>query len=89
MCENFNIQVITTAGYSPWRHGLLERHNQTLTEILLKVKHDHNLDWETALNWALMTKNASQNVHGYSPYLNWFLEKIQTSHQPSPMNHLP
>ena len=68
MAENFNIEIITTAGYSPWSNGLLERHNQTLTEMLLKVKHDKQLNWETALSWALMAKNSLQNVHGYSPY---------------------
>jgi len=68
MAENFNMEIITTAGYSPWSNGLLERHNQTLTEILLKIKHDKQLDWETAISWALMAKNSLQNVHGYSPY---------------------
>ena len=58
----------TTAAYSPWSNGLLERHNETLTEVLLKVKEDHKCDWDTALHWALMTKNAMHNVHGYSPY---------------------
>lgn len=68
MAENFNICIITTAGYSPWSNGLLERHNQPLTEILMKIKHEQDLDWETALNWALMAKNSLHNVHGYSPY---------------------
>lgn len=68
MAENFNIEVKTTAAYSPWSNGLLERHNQTLTEILLKVKSGNNCDWDTALSWALMAKNAFNNVHGYSPY---------------------
>lgn len=68
MAEKFNIEVKTTAAYSPWSNGLLERHNQTLTEILLKVKRDNNCDWKTALDWALMAKNSLHNVHGYSPY---------------------
>lgn len=68
MAENFDIEVKTTAGYSPWSNGLLERHNQTLTEILMKIKADNRCDWETALNWALMAKNALDNVHGYSSY---------------------
>ena len=33
MTENFNIDVITSPEYLPWSNGLLERHNQTLTEI--------------------------------------------------------
>ena len=68
MAENFNMEIITTAAYSPWSNGLLERHNMTLTEILLKVKQKHKCSWETALNWALMAKNALHNVYGYSPY---------------------
>ncbi len=68
MAENINIETITTAGYSPWSNGLLERHNQTLTKIILKVKRENGCDWHTALDWALMAKNSMLNVHGYSPY---------------------
>lgn len=32
MAENFDIEVKTTAAYSPWCNVLCERHNQTLTE---------------------------------------------------------
>ena len=68
MCQNFNIEIKTTAAYSPWSNGLLERHNYTLTEILRKVKSDQNCDWDVALHWALMAKNSLANNHGYSPY---------------------
>lgn len=68
MAENFNIEVKATAAYSPWSNGLLERHNQTLTEIIMKIKANHGSDWDTALDWALMAKNTMQNVHGYSPH---------------------
>lgn len=68
MAENFNIETKTTAGYSPWSNGLLERHNQTLTEIVQNVKREKGCDWQTALDWALMAKNSMLNVHGYSPY---------------------
>lgn len=47
MAEHFNIEVKTTAAHSPWSNGLLERHNQTLTEILLRVKRDNECDWKT------------------------------------------
>ena len=67
MCENFNIELKSTAGYSPWSNGLLERHNQTLTDILQKVKVG-DMDWETSLSWALMAKNSLSNVYGYSAY---------------------
>ena len=68
MCENFNIEIKTTAAYSPWSNGLLERHNYTLTEMMLKIKADRQCDWETTLNWALMAKNCLSNTHGYSAY---------------------
>ncbi len=68
MAENFNIETRTTAGYSPWSNGLLERHNQTLTEIILKVNRENRCNWHTALDWALVAKNSMLNVHGYSPY---------------------
>ncbi|KAK6187111.1 hypothetical protein SNE40_005204 [Patella caerulea] len=67
-CENFNIEVHTTAAYSPWSNGLLERNNMTLTEILLKVKESQSCDWETALAWSLMAKNSLASTHGYSSY---------------------
>lgn len=68
MAENFNIEVKTTPAYSPWINGLLERHNQTLTEIIMKVKAITECDWSTAMDWALMAKNCIQSVHGYSPH---------------------
>ena len=34
MAENFNIEIKTTAGFSPWSNGLLERHNQTLRDTV-------------------------------------------------------
>ncbi|CAL9707805.1 unnamed protein product [Knipowitschia caucasica] len=68
MAENFNIEVKTTPAYSPWSNGLLERHNQTLTEMILKVKANTGCDWNIAMDWALMAKNCMQSVHGYSPH---------------------
>ncbi len=38
MTESFNTEMKTTAAYSAGSNGLLERHNQTLTEVLFKVK---------------------------------------------------
>ena len=68
MCENFNIEVRTTPAMSPWSNGLLERHNQTLTDILVKIKHEQSCNWDTALAWALMAKNSLVNTHGFSSY---------------------
>ena len=69
MCQNFNIEVKTTAAYSPWSNGLCERHNQTLTNIMQKVRADKKeINLETALCWALAAKNSMVNTHGFSPY---------------------
>lgn len=68
MAENFNIEMRTTAGYSPWSNELLERHNLTLTDIVLKVRKENGCDWHTALDWDLMAKNCMHSVYGYSPH---------------------
>ena len=68
MCENFNMEIKTTAAYSPWSNGLLECHYYTLTEMILKIKADRQCDWETPLNWALMAKHCLSNTHGYIAY---------------------
>ena len=66
MCEAFNIKVLTTPSRSPWSNGLCERHNQTLTNMYLKIKEDVNCDMETALAWAVNAKNAVINNNGFS-----------------------
>lgn len=66
-CENFGINPITTAAYSPFSNGTVERHNQTVTNMLLKVKEDTKCDYSTALCWAISAKNALINNNGYSP----------------------
>ena len=68
MAENLNMSVKTTAGYSPWSNGIVERHNATLTETLMKMREDTDLSWETAISWAINAKNSLLNVHGFSPY---------------------
>lgn len=68
MAENFNIEIKTKAAYSSWSNGLMERHNQKLTEIIMKVRASNSCDWRTAMDWALMAKNTMQNVHSYSPH---------------------
>ena len=71
MAEKFNIEVKTTAAYSPWNNGLLERHNQTLTDILLKVKKDNQCDWKIDLDWDLQPLPASvwaEPKSAFNPY---------------------
>ena len=33
-----------------------------------KIKEENKCEWEVALSWALMAKNALRNIHGYSSY---------------------
>ncbi|CAG2240933.1 unnamed protein product [Mytilus edulis] len=68
MAENLNMSVKTTAGYSPWSNGVVERHNITLTETINKMRESSNLSWETSVSWAVHAKNSLLNVYGYSPY---------------------
>ena len=37
LCENFNINIKTTAAESPWSNGLIERHNSVLGNIVSKM----------------------------------------------------
>ena len=68
MAENLNMSVKTTAGYSPWSNGVVERHNATLTDTLNKIRANSDLSWETAICWAVNAKNSLLSVHGFSPY---------------------
>lgn len=68
MAESFNMTVKTTPAYSPWSNGVVERHNATLTNALIKLKEDINSSWEIALSWAVSAKNSLHSVFGYSPY---------------------
>ena len=68
MAGTLNMSIRTTAAYSPWSNGTLERANAVLTEMLLKVQRDSGVSWETALAWAVMAKNSMLNVQGFSSY---------------------
>ena len=68
LCENFNINIITTPAESPWLNGVCERHNKILTDIALKIKEDITCTWERALAWAVNAKNCLMNINGYSPH---------------------
>ena len=68
MCENLNINFITTAAESPWSNGLVEKHNDIVGEAVYKIMEDVDCSIEVAFCWALNAKNSLQNVHGFSPY---------------------
>ena len=67
MFEQFNIHVRTTTSKSPWSNGQCERHKQTLTKILLKIKDDVGCDYETDLSWTVSAKNTFYNFNGFTP----------------------
>ena len=52
-CENFNINIKTTATESPWSNGSVERHNEVLGNTVM-MKDD---EWQTKLlpgNWCCL-----------------------------------
>ena len=68
LCEQFNITVKRTAAESPWSNGLVERHNLVIAEMLKKVLHDTDCDFDLGLSWCINAKNSLENVQGYSPF---------------------
>ena len=68
LAEKFGIVVKTTAGYSPWSNGTVERHNQTLSQMMDKVLDDTSCDLPTAVAWCVNAKNSLANMSGFSPY---------------------
>ena len=68
LCEKLNIQIKTTAAYSPFSNGCLERHNATITNIYEKVRMDHpTLYLDTCLAYACFAKDNLYNNSGFTP----------------------
>ena len=65
LCQNLNINFITTAAEAPWSNGLVERHNGIIGDAVSKVMEDTNCSVEIALCWAINAKNSLQNIHGF------------------------
>ena len=66
--EAMNIVVKTTAAEALWSNGLCERHNEVLSEMMIKTQADAKCSTELALFWAVHAKKSLANVHGLSPY---------------------
>ena len=68
--ENADIVIKTTAAYSPWSKGVVERHNAVLTDMFNRLISDDSLqyDRETALKTAVFAKNSMLHHDGLSPY---------------------
>ena len=66
MCEQFSIEVTTSAAESPWSNGIVERHNAIVGIMIEKLLADgHKL--EEAAMWAMYAKNCLANNEGFSP----------------------
>ena len=68
LCESFGTTVKTTAEESPWSNSLVECHNFVLSDMLDKILHDNNCDFDLAVAWVGNAKNFLSNIHGFSPY---------------------
>ena len=64
-----NVQVCTTAAYSPFQNGLCERIHAVTDNMLLKLCDQYpETSIEVLLAWANMARNSLQMWHGYSSY---------------------
>ena len=62
------MKIKTTASEAAFSNGLCERHNDILGSMVIKVKEDTKCRTETALCWAVHTKNSLMTTYGFSPY---------------------
>ena len=67
MGEKLNTTIKTTAAESPWSNGINESHNANIGNIAEKIHNETKCTMDIAITSAVSSKNASANVHGYSP----------------------
>lgn len=64
-----NVEINTTAAYSPFQNGVCERNHAVVDGILTKLVEDFPAyELNTLLCWANMVKNSMQMWNGYSSY---------------------
>ena len=68
--ENHDIEIRTTAAFSPWSNGVVERHNAVLSDMVRKLLDDPTVsgDRNIVLQAAVFAKNAMYNKDGFSPF---------------------
>ncbi len=69
--EIMGIRDTTTAAYSPFINGVVERHNAVMKNTMTKLNADPNLDFlqqNDVLQYAVMAKNSLMNQRGFSPF---------------------
>ena len=59
MCEQLNIEVLSTAAESPWSNGITERHNALVGQMTVKVMEEVNCSIEVAVAWSVAAKKRS------------------------------
>ena len=63
--------VVPIAGQAHWQHGKIERHGQTVKDMIKKVVHQSNLKGPLEMSWAAIesccAKNSLVREHGFSP----------------------
>ena len=58
--QNFNIEHKTSAAYSPFSNGIVERHNAVISLMMLKLVEEFpNTKVDTILSWACSAKTHS------------------------------
>lgn len=58
-----------TSAYHPQSNGLVERLNQTLQNVLLKLVNDHQNNWDDLLHPALFAiRTSRQKSTKYTPF---------------------
>ncbi len=65
------IRQMTTAAYSPFSNGVVERHNAVIKNTMDKLQNDSSfksLEPEILLSHAVIAKNSLLNRHGFSPF---------------------
>ncbi|XP_072169476.1 uncharacterized protein [Diadema setosum] len=68
LTEQLNIEVCTTAAYSPWSNGICERNHYVVDICVQKMmEEDPQMNLEVTLTWAVNAKNCLQNQSGFSP----------------------
>ena len=68
LAEQFNVEICSTAAYSPWSNGICERNHHVIDVCVQKMMEDDpQVSVQVALAWAVNAKNSMQNHNGYSP----------------------
>ena len=71
MMDMLQIRDRTTAGYSQFSNGIVERHNAVLRNTMSNINVDGEVQFLQAtdvLNYSLMAKNSLLNRKGFSPF---------------------